>query len=79
MQEDWEGEHSILGENLVNKVGFSSFQPVASFFVCPGREDGAAKTAWGLSLDGCAASELPSARKRESYRWEQARECKNTP
>lgn len=32
IQKDCEGEGSLLGENLVNKVGFSGFQPAASFF-----------------------------------------------
>lgn len=31
IQRDWGGEGPILGENLVNKVGSSSFQPAASF------------------------------------------------
>lgn len=32
IQRDWEGDGSLLGENFVNKVGFSVFQPAASFF-----------------------------------------------
>lgn len=32
IQRDWEGNSSLLGENFVNKVGFSGFQPAASFF-----------------------------------------------
>lgn len=48
IQRDWEGEGSLRGENLANKVGSSSFKPAASFLCA---QPSPRKGAWGST--GC--------------------------
>lgn len=48
IQKDWEGEGSLRGENLANKVGSSSFKPAASFLCA---QPSPRKGAWGST--GC--------------------------